>query len=251
MREDKPKTLKLIVEFDGTGFYGWQRQPGRRTVQGVLEEAVQQITGCRSTVVGSGRTDRGVHAVGMTAHIKLLTHLEPDQMVKALNGLLPWDVTVRSISLEKNDFHARYGATGRWYRYRMITRPSSLSHHRAWWVKYQLNGDVMSEAASYLLGAHDVRGFCAHNPDVKDYHTVVTRCEINKVDGWIEEWILDMEAVRFFHRMVRIITGTLVDVGRGFCNPDVVRDILAQGDSSLAGPAAPAWGLYLMAVKYD
>ena len=109
----------------------------------------------------------------------------------------------------------------------------------------------MRAAARHLLGAHDMRGFCVRDPHVNDYRTVVTRCEISRIGDWMEEWVLDIEAVRFFHRMVRIIAGTLVDVGRGFRHPDVVRDILTNGDGSQAGPAAPAWGLYLMAVKYD
>ena len=245
------KTFKLIVEYDGTDFFGWQVQPGARTVQGALESALEHVAGKKITVMGSGRTDTGVHALGMAAHMKFETNLKPSNIRKALNSYLPEDVTVHSVSVEDDDFHARFSATGRWYQYRMILRKSSLLRNRAWQVKYKLDINAMKTAAKSLTGEFDARGLCAVNPEVTDYLTNVTRCELHYIEKPDKELILDIEAIRFFTRMVRIVTGTLVDVGRGYRGPGVIKEIIKTGDRSLAGPAAPACGLYLMEVKYN
>ena len=245
------KTFKLIVEYDGADFFGWQVQPGTRTVQGVLESALEHIAGTKIGVVSAGRTDTGVHAIGMAAHVKLETNLKPSNIMNALNSYLQEDVTVRSVSVENDNFHARFSATGRWYRYRMILRKSSLLRNRVWHVKYKLDINAMKTAAKALIGKVDARGLCAVNPEVTDYLTNVTRCELHYMEEPDKELILDIEAIRFFTRMVRIITGTMVDVGRGYRDPDVIKEIITKGDRSLAGPAAPACGLYLMEVKYN
>jgi tRNA pseudouridine38-40 synthase len=242
-------TLKLILEYDGTDFSGWQIQPGRRTVQGELERTLAKLLGEKVAVIGSGRTDAGVHARGQVASFKTSSQRSPEVILRALNAGGTRDIAVREVVElgENSDFHARFSAKSRVYEYRISKGRSPLRRRSAWEVTYPLNPAGMKQAAKCLVGKHDFTSFSSAKAEVK------TRVCIVKEAGWHEEGedlVFGIKADRFLQAMVRSLVGTMVDIGRGRFKPTEMRRILVARDRSLAGKTAPAHGLCLMQVNY-
>lgn len=243
-------TLRLLIEYDGTRYAGWQRQSAAPTIQGAVEDAAGSLfqTPCR--VVGAGRTDAGVHALGQVAHTEAATRLEPDRIRDALNALLPGDIVVRDVAVAATGFHARRDARLRIYRYVVLVRPlrsallRAYTHH----VSAPLDLAAMRSGASHLEGRHDFAAFRVTGTTVASTICAVRALQIERLDDLV---VFTVAADRFLRQMVRRIVGTLLRVGSGRLTSDAVGAILRSGDVRQAGPSAPAHGLYLVAVLYD
>jgi tRNA pseudouridine38-40 synthase len=244
------RNIRLILSYDGTEFHGWQLQPGLRTVQETLEHALAALTGERIRVNASGRTDTGVHAVGQVVNFRSETKLPADVLVRAINAHLPADVVVREAALVPDSFDANRDAKRKLYRYIIHDGPvpdlfmRRYCHH----TRYRLDAAAMAQAAACLRGTHDFRCFETEWPNRASSVRTITHLMINRFSDWI--W-LDVEADGFLYNMVRAIAGTLMNVGRGYWAESRVAEILEAGDRTLAGPTAPAQGLFLMRVCYE
>ncbi len=242
------RTLKLKLEYDGTAFSGWQAQPGRRTVQGVLAEACARILRHEVRVVGAGRTDAGVHARGQVASLRTESALAPERVLRGLNAILPEDVAVLSVEEAPPDFDARFSARAKWYRYRIHNSPvpspleRMFSHH----VRFELDLDRMRAAARPLVGTHDFRGF-AREADERPTVRTLFSVDVNRRATIIE---IDVRGDGFLYNMVRAIAGTLIEVGRGKKAIDACEAVLSTGERAVAGPTVPPQGLFLMEVIY-
>lgn len=244
------RNLKLIIRYDGTEFYGWQTQPGRRTVQETIEKAIAEITQAERVRLNcSGRTDSGVHAVGQVANVYLATKLSCEALLKAINAKLPDDVSVREVCEMPQSFCANKDAVRKMYRYVIqdgrLHDPFMRRH--AWFVRQNLDAEAMSRASKCLLGKHDFRCFETEWPNRLTSVRTITGLRVSRLGEFI--WI-DVEADGFLYNMVRAIAGTLVQVGRGFWPEQQVEDVLKAMDRRLAGPTAPPVGLFLMRVTY-
>jgi len=246
---DDVRKLKLVVEYDGTDFSGWQRQDGQRTVQGTLEDGVHQLLGERIEVRGAGRTDAGVHAAGQVASLSLQSRIPATGFLRGMNSLLPADVAIVDSADAPATFDARFSARGKLYRYRIWNHfvRSPLHARTTWHCRRPLDLERMRQAAALLCGEHDFRGFRASDCDRRNTVRVIRRFDLAKHGALIE---LDVEATAFLKNMVRILVGTLADVGRGKRElPDVLR-ALETGDRAAGGVTAPAAGLTLAHVIY-
>lgn len=242
-------TFKLTIEYDGTAYAGWQRQPQQPTVQASIEAAIERVTRTPVAVIGAGRTDAGVHALGQVASFRTDERLQPEEWSRALNGLLPRDISVLAAERVADDFHARYDARGKLYEYRILNRRerSALERGRAWHVRKPLAIEPMREAAGLLVGRQDFSSFQGSPTDCDN-----PVCDLRRVDIWSEPPLihLEVQADRFLRQMVRAIAGTLVEVGLGKRAPKSLKDILEAKDRRAAGVTAPACGLYLVRVDY-
>ncbi|MDX2050553.1 MAG: tRNA pseudouridine(38-40) synthase TruA [Rickettsiaceae bacterium] len=245
---------KLILEYDGSGFSGWQKQKNAITIQEVLENALFQITGENTCVIGCGRTDAGVHAVGQVAHFDLQKEISDVKLLSALNFYLrPYSVSILSCSLVERDFHARYSATSRTYLYKIENRdaPLALDQGRCWHIRYKLILDFMQEAAGYLEGTHDFTSYRAKSCQSKSaIRTVEYISFARSKDQFGQKIEVKIKADGFLHHMVRNIIGTLVLVGKCNIKPIDVKYILEAKDRNLAGMTAPAYGLYFFDAGY-
>jgi tRNA pseudouridine38-40 synthase len=244
------KNFRITVEYDGTDFHGWQRQLQDRTVQAEIEAAIATMTRQKVTVHGSGRTDAGVHALGQVASFRCKTRLAPEDFLSGLNGLLPADVAVLECREAPEDFHARYSAKSKVYRYHILNRalPSAVERRFCWHVRKPLDPAAMNRGARRLLGTHDFSSFeAAGSPRSHSRRSVLSA-------GWekfeTDRLCLTLEADGFLRCMVRNITGTLVEVGAGKRQAEDMTRVLASCDRHQAGPTAPAHGLFLVAVHY-
>ena len=240
---------KLTLQYDGTRYAGWQIQRDRPTVQGLLREAVTTIAGEEVSVVGAGRTDSGVHAVQQVAHLVLSQPMLPLRLLQSLNGILPWDVRVLRVNRVSADFHAQRDARRKRYEYRIWNGPvlPPFLHGRILHLRSALNALSMRSAADSLCGAHDFSGFAASTTRVKSKTRTVFLSEVVKRGRTL---LYRVEADGFLHHMVRNIVGTLIQIGRGKRPPNDMERILRSRDRRLAGPTAPAEGLFLMRVWY-
>jgi tRNA pseudouridine38-40 synthase len=243
-------TFRLTIEYDGTDFSGWQIQPQVRTVQGVLEEGLATMLRTPVRIQGAGRTDAGVHARGQVASFEAETDLSPERIQKGLSALCRPDVSVVEAAVAPDGFNARFDAQGKHYRYRVLCRrtPSPLERKTCYFVPQPLDGDAMKAAAERLVGAHDFRGFRA-----SDCGREKTVCHLSEVSLKRDDrglLTIDVRGNFFLKYMVRIIAGTLIDIGRGRKQPEVIQAIFDTGDRTLAGITAPPGGLTMMQVYY-
>ncbi|MBF0215252.1 MAG: tRNA pseudouridine(38-40) synthase TruA [Magnetococcales bacterium] len=242
--------FRLTLEYDGSRFFGWQRQaPGIPTVQGAVEQALEALCGHPVLLVGAGRTDTGVHALGQVAHFDTLKPRNPEVFVRALNVLTPPEVTILDAAQVSGGFNARRAAW-REYRYRILHRraASALDRGRAWHHPGRLNLDAMNQAAAYLLGKRDFSAFRAANCQSLTPVRDVTRAELLPVG---DEFHFRVRANAFLYHMVRNIVGSLIYVGRDKWSPERFLEVLNGLDRTQAGPMAPAHGLYLLQVHYE
>ncbi|MDH5427766.1 MAG: tRNA pseudouridine(38-40) synthase TruA [Nitrospirota bacterium] len=242
-------TIKLTIEYDGTAYAGWQRQPNHNTIQAVLENALFQITQQPTPVVGAGRTDSGVHALGQVVSFHSDKSLTVTQWAPALNSYLPKDITVLSSEQAPDDFHARFSAKGKVYQYRITTQasPPALDRHRAWHFPHQLDRNAMHQAIPTFLGIHDFTSFRGQRSQTKNPVCTLSHFSLHEESS---SFIIHIEGDRFLKHMVRAIVGTLVEVGQHKRSPHTIQDILQAKDRRAAGRTAPPHGLYLVEVRY-
>jgi tRNA pseudouridine38-40 synthase len=248
------RILKLVLSYDGTDYVGWQRQANGVSIQALIEEALAPIEGREVSVVGAGRTDAGVHALGQVASVSLESPIEVAALRRALNATLPADVRVRDASEAPSAFHARFSACGKAYRYciRHADWVSPFERRYVLHVPQPLNDRAMVEAARVLVGRHDFAAFQAAGSDVVTTERTVHDLTITRVEEEAGALVMiDIEADGFLRHMVRTVAGTLVEVGQGRREPSDVARVLASRDRSQAGPTAPAHGLFLVRVSYE
>ena len=241
------RNFKLLVEYDGTDFHGWQKQPGLRTVQGTLEAAVEASMRRAVTVHGAGRTDAGVHAVGQVCNFVVDTGWTPRGVGGAVASRLPEDVRVHRVDEVDLGFHARFSATGRRYAYYLRTEASAIWRRFAHVVTHPLDLDAMRSAAQSLLGEKDFASFTPVRSSATPTVCNVRELTIQQKDDVIT---VTLCADHFLHHMVRVVVGTLVEVGRGKRRPEHMEAILCRKDRNAAGPTLPPNGLFLMKVEY-
>ena len=252
--ENKVK-YALLIEYDGNGLVGWQKQDEGVSVQGSLEKAAKSIFNEKFEIQGSGRTDAGVHALGQVAHIYLpknhkLTSKHPFYIISAFNALLK-DTKIRVVSAKnvKSEFNARFSAVKRFYKYRILCRaaPPGLEKGKVWHIRQKLDLKLMKEGIKHILGQHDFTSFRTIKCQAKS--PIRTLDEITFANEG-DEVIIRFKAKSFLHSQVRIIVGTIVKIGDKSWDPEQIKKILHAKDRSLAGPTAPADGLYLEKVDY-
>jgi tRNA pseudouridine38-40 synthase len=240
--------MKLLIEYDGTDYAGWQRQENARTIQGEIEDALRRITQQEVSLIGAGRTDAGVHARGQVANFQSGTRLPAPEIEHALNAMLPEDIVIRRAEEAPLDFHARYSARERCYSYSIRRVPSAMQRNFSWFVGYPLDVCLMEQSAAMLPSVREFGSFCKGQAEVDDYRcTVLSACW--KEDG--PSLVFVIRANRFLHGMVRSLVGTMVDVGRGYTTPGEFSSILSANDRREGGPNAPARGLTLESVRYE
>jgi tRNA pseudouridine38-40 synthase len=243
------RTLKLVLEYDGFEYCGWQVQAGVPTIQGVLEEALATILGERVRVHGAGRTDAKVHALGQVASFRCASSIPATALQRGLNSLLPRDVVVHDAQDVPADFHARFSARGKVYAYRILNRPvrAPLRLRYVWHLPQTVDVPAMVLAGALLQGTHDFASFQATGSEVKTTERTLTALTITR-EG--DEVVLSCTANGFLRHMVRNIVGTLVEVGHGTRLPTDIERIMDGRDRRLAGATAPPQGLYLVQVLY-
>ncbi|CAN5585624.1 tRNA pseudouridine(38-40) synthase TruA [soil metagenome] len=242
--------IRLLIEYDGGAYSGWQVQPKRTTIQGELERALAIVVREPVNVVGSGRTDAGVHARGQVAHFSRARELDPYRLKASLNGLLPDSIRILGAAHAPDDFHARYGARRRLYRYHVSTEPRALDRGFRLPVFPAPDFELMNEAAQHLIGQHDFDALCIIKSETQNRvcHVQTARWLPEERPG---DWYFEMAADRFLHGMVRAAVGTLLEIGRGKYPAAEIVDIIASRDRRRAGPGAPPPGLVLHEVGYE
>ncbi len=241
------RNIKLKIEYDGTNYVGWQSQSNGKSVQTEIENCLKQILQENVSLIGAGRTDSGVHAKGQVANFKSNTKLDLNKIQKSLNSLLPDDIKIMSIQEVPIDFHSRYSAKSRIYVYYISTFPTAIFRNYSWYVKYNLNIDLLNECSKLILGVHDFEGFSKLDEANENYLSNVF------ISGWIVKKKFlkyKIEANRFLYGMVRGLVGTMVDVAREYLTIEDFKFVLDKKDRCRAGQFAPAKGLFLENIKY-
>lgn len=244
------RNIKLIIEYDGSRYCGWQRQKGETTIQQVLEDTLEKLCGEKVQLTGSGRTDSGVHARGQTANFHTRSKIPPDRFSYALNTLLPRDIRIISSEEAGADFHARFSAKAKKYRYSIVNNRhgTAIGWQYYYHVPMHLDIEAMEKAVKHFEGTHDFAAFMAAGSPVKS--TVRTIYEAKMVrEGDFIHFFFTGDG--FLYNMVRIMAGTLIDVGKGKISPDSIPGIILSRDRTQAGPTAPPHGLTLEEVYYE
>ena len=240
---------KIIIEYDGTNFVGWQQQENGQSIQSALQEALFKLTGENIIIFGAGRTDAGVHAYGQVASFNLNKKIEIDVIRDGLNQhLRPQPIAVQKAELVEDDFHARFSANKRWYEYKIINRrpPLTIDINRAWCVYKNLDIEKMKSESASFLGKHDLNAFRSAHCQSKNSIKTIDSISIRNKD---EKIIFEISAKSFLHSQVRIMIGTLVDIAKGNINKTIL-DIINSKQREFAGQTAPAHGLYLKKIEY-
>lgn len=245
-----PRTLRLTLAYDGSAFHGWQRQPGWRTVQETVEMVARRVLRDHVHVVGASRTDAGVHARGQAAHVVTTSTVPLARLLPAIGYRLPPDVTLLRVAAAPDGFHATRDARGKLYRYRIWNsrRGPGLFASETWHVYYPLDLERMQDAGRRLVGTHDFAAFANRGSPRETTVRTVMRLTVQRA---FEEVCIDVEGDGFLYNQVRIMVGTLVEIGRGHWPPERVEALLTARDRGQAGPTAPPQGLCLQWVRYD
>lgn len=249
------RNFKIVLAYDGSDFAGWQVQPDSTTVQGTLASAIGRVTGEKVLPQGSGRTDAGVHAFAQVATCALESSIPAENLLKALNDLLPSSIRVFEVSEVSLDFHARKSARAKTYRFRIYRGaicPPFLARY-GWHHPYPLDENAMQQAATLVIGEHDFTSFAAVDPERGKREDGVSNVRRISESSWQredEELIYTVRGNGFLHHMVRNLVGTFILVGKGSLRPEDITNILEAKDRSLAGATVPGHGLYLVSVEY-
>lgn len=244
------RNLKITVQYDGTKYCGWQKQPNSPGIQGEIEYAIYEITKEKVNITGSGRTDAGVHALGQVANFKTNSNIPASRIPDALNAKLPKDISIIDCEEVDEDFHSRYSAKGKIYRYLIYNKPyrSPLYKDTSYHIRYDLDIDKMRSEAKSLIGEHDFKGFMSSGSSVKDTVRTIYDISITEKEDLI---VLEVEGNGFLYNMVRIISGTLVEVGLNNIEPEDIPKIIEAKNRQMAGKTLPPQGLFLMKVEYN
>lgn len=245
------RNFKLILEYDGSGYHGWQRQEGALTIQEVLESRIEVMLGGPIRVKGSGRTDAGVHARRQVANFYARTRLAPHEIQRGLNSLLPPDIVVLHAEEVPDSFHARFSALSKTYEYHILNRetPSALERTTSWHIRRPLTDGPIQECLAVLVGSRDFSAFMASGSSVKSTERHIYQARMQRPDP--EHMVFHFEANGFLRHMVRNLVGTLVEVGKGKLSLQGFLDVVNSRDRRRAGMTAPAHGLFLVNVSYD
>ncbi len=242
--------FKITIEYDGSLYHGWQKQKSVKTIQEEIEKAVKKITRQKISLIGSGRTDAGVHAYGQAANFLCDTNIECESLQKGLNSILPDDIVICECKIVNENFHARYNAKSKVYNYCILNskNPAAIFRNYGWFIRKKLDIASMKAAVCHIVGTHDFKAFeGTGSPRANTLRTIIKAEIIKQKDSYI---LFEVEADGFLRYMVRNIIGSIVDVGLGKITPQEFRAIRESKDRSLAGITAPALGLFLMKVKY-
>ena len=242
--------FKLVIEYDGTRYHGWQRQAEDYSIQGEIETALYTMTRKKITLIGSGRTDAGVHATAQTANFHCDSRLSPDVFHNGLNSLLPADIVIRNCVRVPLEFHARYDVTSKTYEYTIFNhpRPTAIGRQYHWWLRAPLDIKTMQTAADQIIGEQDFKAFeAAGSPRAHTVRHVMAAEWIQEAPHWFK---FKIQANGFLRYMVRNIVGTLIEIGRGKMSPEQMASILASRDRGQAASTAPPQGLCLVQVNY-
>ena len=243
------RNIKLIIEYDGKGFNGWQKQPDRLNIQGEIEKAIEEITGEKVDLTASGRTDAGVHSLGQTANFKTDSKIPTEKFAKAINSRLKKSIVIKSAEEVDEKFHSRYSVKSKTYRYIINNSENGTAIYRGleYHVPMKLDYEKMNEAIKYFIGEHDFKAFKASGTSSKSSVRKILDGSVRK-EG--ERVIIEVTGKGFLYNMVRIISGTLLDVGLGKIKPEDIPSIIESKDRTKAGKTLPAHGLYLLQVNY-
>ncbi len=243
------KRIKLIVAYDGTNYNGWQVQPTGVTIEGVLNETLTQLTKEAVTVIGASRTDSGVHALGNIAVFDTNTKIPPEKISYALNQWLPEDIVVQDSCEVPMDFHPRRCESRKTYEYKILNRtfPLPLNRHDCYFTYRKLDVEKMQQAAQYLIGEHDFKSFCSIHSQAETTTRTIYDLTVKKEQDLIT---IRVTGSGFLYNMVRIVAGTLLQIGTGERSPNEMQEILQAKDRTAAGPTAPAHGLTMIGIKF-
>lgn len=239
--------LRLTLEYDGTDFVGWQFQTNGRSVQEELEKAIKQILQHDIRIVGGGRTDAGVHARGQVASFEIDREIDTRAFAKSLNGVLPPDIVVREAQIPDENFHARYSAKSRRYKYYILQAPTAIERNYCWQLFQEVDFDSLQQCALAIRGDHDFRSFSKSGSEVQHHRCIVYSAAWMKSEASL---IFEIAANRFLYGMVRALVGTMIDVGRKHTTMEEFHAIVEGRDRALAGMSAPAKGLFLEEISY-
>jgi len=244
------RNIKITIEYDGTRYSGWQKQKNAEGIQDMVTNAIRQVTGETVKLNASGRTDAGVHALGQTATFNLEANIPVKSIPKAINTYLPKDIVILKAEVVDNEFHARYSAKGKKYMYIINNSEyrSALNYSKEYYFPKQLDYKKMKKAAEYFIGTYDFKGFMSSGSSVKDTVRTISKIQLKRRED--DRIVMNIVGNGFLYNMVRIIAGTLVDVGLGKIEPSEIRDIIKSKDRTRAGKTLPAQGLYLVEVYY-
>lgn len=244
------KRVMMRVAYDGTDYCGWQFQPGAPTVEGVLNQALSELLGETIVVTGASRTDSGVHALGNVAVFDTETRIPPEKISYALNQRLPEDIVVQESGEVAPDFHPRHCNSTKTYEYRILNREFPLPTERrdSYFTYRKLDVKIMQDAAKYVIGTHDFASFCSAHAQTETTVRTVYDCTVKQTGDMI---CIRVTGAGFLYNMVRIIAGTLLEIGCGARKPEEMKDIIAACDRSAAGPTAPAHGLTMIGIEFE
>jgi tRNA pseudouridine38-40 synthase len=243
------RNLKLTLAYDGTDFHGWQIQPEVRTIQGELRRAFTKLFNHEVNVIGSGRTDAGVHAHGQVATVQTMRTIDPGAVLLGANSLLPREIRILHVAEAAPDFHPRRSARAKTYEYR-LWREQVVSPFHCRYVypfRYPLDEHALDKGAEYFLGSHDFTTFCATATEIEDHNRTIFEATWDRKDP---VWCFRIRGNGFLRYMVRTIAGTLLDIGQGRILPDDVPGMFERHDRRIAGPSLPACGLHMISVEY-